>query len=898
MLKRGFSFAPGYRLEQFLGKGQFGQVWRASAPGGTAAAIKFIDLSGGEGAKEHEGIKRVKQIRHANLMPITAIWLLDAQGKMIEEAPDVTEETITFPLKLDPMATADSLPSMPSASSSLPGRLQATGFVTSPESEPAWLVVGMLLGGKSLQQRLRECVKNGLPGIPPKELLAYIDESAKGLDYLNIAQHDLGDGTVAIQHCDVKPANIVLIGSSAVVCDFGLARILSRNQVTATSAAGTPAYMAPEAISGKPCRTSDQYSLAVTYYHLRTGTLPVGDGTLWEILDAHRTGKLDLSRVSEAEQSVLKRATSLDWEQRFESNGDFVDAMREALRNEGLTRPIPSGSRQTDSGSSASLGSRATEANTPLAATLQASQLDPSMTLMPGHDITTPATDLAANQQDTKRVALSATTARSLAELASETPISIDGNEAWWLQPKWIAMGSIAIVAPMLLLVLLTETDSGQIVDPRKTPNSGNGQVTTPPENNNQDIPIVTERARFDEALKLDPSLSEPRASLLLGLEGDVMHLAFSGDSSRLVAVGKKPEPLAWPLAQLISKEIGSNLPIVTPEKIVGAADLVEDMQVDPSGKIMATADLGGKLLLTSLDSLAKPVGSFQDESELSSIAWSPDSDYLFAGTSTPSIIFTKREASRWSSPFRFDLKSEIASISIDPNKKWLLMRSAEGIVSSVPWSEIESLAETKKEPKSTEVSSTGSRVMKMLATRGQSTSDSILITGGEDGDVTFWTLGPQPKPDASKPHEKSVTAIAATPSGLAGTIATGDDNGVIAIRGSQSWKPLVYHSASITSLDLSDDGRWLAASSLDGDTTLWDLGREDSKMIRLPSQAGPANCVAMDSLGRWLAVGHSNGVVELWDLRHAKFLVGPPTPKSPEPTPSKVPKRDEGKSV
>ncbi|MDF1845287.1 MAG: protein kinase, partial [Rubripirellula sp.] len=223
MLKRGFQFAPGYRLQEFLGRGQFGQVWRATAPGGAACAAKFIDLSDGQGQKEYDAVKRVKQIRHANLMPITAIWLLDGEGKVVEEAPNDAIETIDLTVL----------------------ESEASGIHNS-EVEPSWLVVAMLLGGKSLQARLRECVKKGLPGIPPKELISYMDESAKGIDFLNAPQHDLGEGPIAIQHSDIKPANIVLIGSSAVVCDFGLARILTRNQVTATSAAGTPAYMAPE----------------------------------------------------------------------------------------------------------------------------------------------------------------------------------------------------------------------------------------------------------------------------------------------------------------------------------------------------------------------------------------------------------------------------------------------------------------------------------------------------------------------------------------------------------------------------------------------------------------------------------------------------------------------------
>ncbi len=318
MLKRGFQFAPGYRLEQFLGRGQFGQVWRASAPGGTAAAVKFIDLNGSEGHKEYAGIKRVKLIRHANLMPITAIWLLNAEGQVLDDFPDEAVET----MDVSAVASASSPPKE--------SRVIA---------EAHWLVVAMLLGGKSLHERLRECRKEGQPGIPPRELMGYIEDSAKGLDFLNSPQHDLGEGPVAIQHCDVKPANIVLMGSSAVVCDFGLAKILSRNQATATSAAGTPAYMAPEAINGRPSRTTDQYSLALSYYHLRTGTLPTADGSVWQILDAHRRGLLDLTAVTEPEQQVLRQATALDWQNRFESCVDLADALRDALRAAGQTKP-------------------------------------------------------------------------------------------------------------------------------------------------------------------------------------------------------------------------------------------------------------------------------------------------------------------------------------------------------------------------------------------------------------------------------------------------------------------------------------------------------------------------------------------------------------------------------
>ena len=42
----------GYRLLQFLGRGGFGEVWKASTPGQAEAAVKIIRLGSVEGRKE------------------------------------------------------------------------------------------------------------------------------------------------------------------------------------------------------------------------------------------------------------------------------------------------------------------------------------------------------------------------------------------------------------------------------------------------------------------------------------------------------------------------------------------------------------------------------------------------------------------------------------------------------------------------------------------------------------------------------------------------------------------------------------------------------------------------------------------------------------------------------
>ena len=56
-----------------------------------------------------------------------------------------------------------------------------------------------------------------------------------------------------ILHRDIKPANIFLDSSQNVkIGDFGLAKELSSDQTCAKTNVGTPFYMSPELMSGKP----------------------------------------------------------------------------------------------------------------------------------------------------------------------------------------------------------------------------------------------------------------------------------------------------------------------------------------------------------------------------------------------------------------------------------------------------------------------------------------------------------------------------------------------------------------------------------------------------------------------------------------------------------------------
>lgn len=99
--------------------------------------------------------------------------------------------------------------------------------------------------------------------------------------------HELG-----IVHRDIKPENIMLSHSGEVkVADFGLARITNTDTKTLTQAGvtmGTPLYMSPEQIEGRPLDIrSDIYSLGVTCYHLITGSPPYDGETALAIAMQH-----------------------------------------------------------------------------------------------------------------------------------------------------------------------------------------------------------------------------------------------------------------------------------------------------------------------------------------------------------------------------------------------------------------------------------------------------------------------------------------------------------------------------------------------------------------------------------------------------------------------------------
>jgi len=106
-------------------------------------------------------------------------------------------------------------------------------------------------------------------------------------------------------HADIKPENIYLSGSHAVLADFGIAKAVAGQRgdhllTDPGETVGTPAYMASEQLAGDPDtdHRADIYSVGVVAYELLAGRLPWVGGSPSERLAAKVRGvKQPLSEV-------------------------------------------------------------------------------------------------------------------------------------------------------------------------------------------------------------------------------------------------------------------------------------------------------------------------------------------------------------------------------------------------------------------------------------------------------------------------------------------------------------------------------------------------------------------------------------------------------------------------
>ncbi|MBU6437090.1 MAG: serine/threonine protein kinase, partial [Betaproteobacteria bacterium] len=167
---------------------------------------------------------------------------------------------------------------------------------------------------------------------------AVVADVANALDYAH------REGVI---HRDVKPGNIVLLANGTVkLADFGIARLQSGNATQTGQMFGTPKYMAPEQITGRPADArTDIFSLGVVLYQLATGAAPFDGETfssiMFSVIQEPALSPSDIiGKVPKGFEYIISKSLAKKPENRYQNAAEMErDLRRLAMTDE--MEPLP-----------------------------------------------------------------------------------------------------------------------------------------------------------------------------------------------------------------------------------------------------------------------------------------------------------------------------------------------------------------------------------------------------------------------------------------------------------------------------------------------------------------------------------------------------------------------------
>ncbi len=218
-----------------------------------------------------------------------------------------------------------------------PGIVQV--YASGQEQGMSYIVMDFIPGG-SLQTWLKK-LADERKIIALFETLDIVRRVALALYYA----HQKG-----IYHRDIKPANIMLkptdpalrepgdLPFQPVLTDFGLAKLTEGGIQTSTGMTmGTPAYMSPEQCMGlDPDPGCDIYSLGIVLYQMATGRVPFDVKSLTEAIRRHTQEPPPPPRslnpnIPPQVEAIILRALAKRREDRFANARDMAEALKQAM---------------------------------------------------------------------------------------------------------------------------------------------------------------------------------------------------------------------------------------------------------------------------------------------------------------------------------------------------------------------------------------------------------------------------------------------------------------------------------------------------------------------------------------------------------------------------------------
>jgi serine/threonine protein kinase len=270
-LEAGLQPIPGHRLTRPLGAGAFGEVWEALDPDRRPVALKFLDCRAHSPSlirSEIRVLRGLSELRHPNIIQLHGVY-----------------------------------------------------------ASSRYIILAMERADGNLSDLRRAYQEEAGTNIPPEHTLELLEQAAGALDFLaGLKLPYINYSSQGLQHCDVKPSNLLLLGDDVKVADFGLCAGTQWHG-RKNSWRGTPPYAAPELYQGAAAPGTDQYALAVTFCELC-----MGDRPFWGHLPNGPPAGLpiDLTKLRESEVPVLTRALHPHPSSRWPSCRAFIAALRGA----------------------------------------------------------------------------------------------------------------------------------------------------------------------------------------------------------------------------------------------------------------------------------------------------------------------------------------------------------------------------------------------------------------------------------------------------------------------------------------------------------------------------------------------------------------------------------------
>ena len=274
-----------YKIQQVLGRGAMGTVYRAHDPKiDRVVAIKTITFQGVAADEENEYRQRfVSEARAAGkLSHPGVVTIYDVGEQEGTQAPYIVMEYIEG-------TTLDSL-------------------ISSSADRPVSVTLDL------------------------------VKQVAQALDYA----HSQG-----IVHRDIKPANIIVTPDGrAKITDFGIAKLAVTQLTMPGEAIGTPSYMSPEQIAGEQLDgRSDLFSLGIILYSMLVGQKPFnGENATTVMFNITYREPLPITQLNPLLDTqlnhVIERALAKRPAYRYQNGREFADDLENLAQGQTLRSPV------------------------------------------------------------------------------------------------------------------------------------------------------------------------------------------------------------------------------------------------------------------------------------------------------------------------------------------------------------------------------------------------------------------------------------------------------------------------------------------------------------------------------------------------------------------------------